>query len=168
MHVIIDGYNVIMTAAEYGAASGKRMKAARRELIGDLVRYRKVRGHAVTVVFDAAEAGGVKRKVERNAGINVIFTKMEERADDVIVELVEKAAGVERVVVTSDREVVRASERRGAASISSEGFIEKMGAAIETGEEGEVDDGGEWGRSGRLGQSGGRSRSRGEASLDKL
>ena len=161
MHVIIDGYNVIMSAAEYGAVSGKRMKSARRELISDLVRYRKVRGHAVTVVFDAAEAGGVKREVERSAGINVIFTRGEERADDVIVELVEKAAGAERVVVTSDREVVRASERRGAASISSEGFIEKMDAAI--GSEGEGE-----GNEGRKREKTGRSRSRGEASIDKL
>jgi predicted RNA-binding protein with PIN domain len=165
VHVIIDGYNVIMTAAEYGVVSGKRMKAARRELIDDLVRYRRVRGHAVTVVFDATGAGGVERGVERSAGINVIFTREEERADDVIVELVEKAAGVERVVVTSDREVVRASERRGAASISSEGFIEKMDAAISLRNEGGVHGGRERGRSF---QSGGRSRSRGEASLDKL
>ncbi len=168
MHVIIDGYNVIMTAAEYGAVPGRKMKAARGGLINDLVRYRKVRGHAVTVVFDAAEAGGVERGVERSAGINVIFTKRDERADDVIVELVEKAAGVERVVVTSDKEVVRASERRGAASISSEGFIEKMGAAIGSEGEGEVDGGRERRKSGQFGQSGGRSRSRWETSLDKL
>ncbi|MBN1573460.1 MAG: NYN domain-containing protein [Deltaproteobacteria bacterium] len=161
MHVIIDGYNVIMTAAEYGAVSGRKMRAARSGLINDLIRYRKVRGHAVTVVFDAVKAGGVERVVERSAGINVIFTKGEERADDVIVELVEKAAGVERVVVTSDREVVRASERRGAASISSESFIEKMSAAIGSGDGREVDDERERGKTGR-------SRSRGETSLNKL
>lgn len=160
MHVIIDGYNLIMTSAGYGSLSGKGIMTARRGLISELVRYRRVRGHAVTVVFDAAEAGGVERGTERDEGINVIFTRGEEKADDVIVELVEKAAGIERVVVTSDKMVARSSNRRGAAVISSEGFAEKIEEALKSG------DGDEKGGVKRNVSR--RSRGRGEASIDKL
>ena len=160
MHVIIDGYNLIMTSADHCSLSGRGMMAARRELISELVRYRRVRGHAVTVVFDAAEAGGSERGIERSEGINVIFTKGEEKADDLIVELVEKTAGIERVVVTSDRMVARSSGRRGAAVISSEGFAEKVEEALKSAVR---DKGG-----GEKRVSSRRSRGRGEASIDKL
>ena len=163
MHVIIDGYNLIMTSTEYGATLGKGMKKARRGLINDLIGYRKVRGHAVTVVFDATEAGGVERGVESDGGINIIFSKKNERADDIIVELVQKTAGIERVVVTSDKAVGRASGRRGAAVISSEGFIEKMEEAMNPeGEEGEEDE------DGRGRDKSHRSMGRAGASLQKL
>jgi predicted RNA-binding protein with PIN domain len=160
VHVIIDGYNLIMTSAGHGSLSGKGMMAARQELISELVRYRRIRGHAVTVVFDAAEAGGVERGIERNEGINVIFTRGDEKADDLIVELVEKTAGIERVVVTSDKMVARSSNRRGAAVISSEGFAEKVEAALKSA----VGDEGVGGRR----SASRRARGRGEASIDKL
>lgn len=160
MHVIIDGYNLIMTSVGYGSVSGRGMMAARRELISELVRYRRIRKHAVTVVFDAAGAGGIERGIERSEGINVIFTKSDEKADDLIVELVEKTAGIERVVVTSDKMVARSSSRRGAAVISSEGFAGKVEEAFKSADR---DDGGGGRRSASR-----RSRGRGEASIDKL
>ncbi len=163
MQVIIDGYNLIMTSREYGANMGKGMQKARRGLIDDLIRYRKIRRHAITVVFDATEAGGVVRGVEKDGGIRIIFSKKNERADDIIVELVQNTAGIERVVVTSDKAVIRASLRRGAAVISSEGFVEKMEEAIkpEGGEDEEDEDISER----DLSQ---RSRGRVGASLQKL
>lgn len=163
MQVIIDGYNLIMTSREYGATMGKGMKKARRGFINDLIRYRKIRGHAITVVFDATEAGGVERGVEKDGGINIIFSRKNEKADDIIVEIVQDTAGIERVVVTSDKAVERASVRRGAAVISSEGFIEKMEEAISPeGEEGEEDE------DGRGRDKSQRSRGRVGASLQKL
>ena len=138
MHVIVDAYNLIMTSAEYGAVKGGRMQGAREGLVRDIVRYKKVRGHKVTLVFDATGAGGIERTVDKKEGVNVIFTKRDETADDVIIEMVERGSGGERVVVTSDVAVLRGAKRRGAAVITSEGFIRKMETALsqdDTGEE---------------------------------
>ncbi len=130
MHVIVDAYNLIMTSAEYGAVRGGKMQGAREGLVRDIGRYKKVRGHKVTLVFDATGSGGIERTVEKIEGVNVIFTKREETADDVIIELVERGAGTERVVVTSDVAVLRGAKRRGAAVITSEGFERKMERAF--------------------------------------
>ena len=130
MHVIVDAYNLIMTSAEYGAVKGGRMQGAREGLVRDIGRYKKVRGHKVTLVFDATGAGGIERTVDKKEGVNVIFTKRDETADDVIIEMVERGSGVERVVVTSDVAVKRSAQRRGAAVITSEGFVRKMERAF--------------------------------------
>jgi predicted RNA-binding protein with PIN domain len=51
--IIIDGYNVI---GSRGGLWGD--VAARREaFVAELSRYARARGHAVTVVFDGADAG---------------------------------------------------------------------------------------------------------------
>jgi predicted RNA-binding protein with PIN domain len=158
MHVIVDAYNLIMTSAEYGAIKGARMQGAREGLVRDMVRYKKVRGHRVTLVFDATESGGIERTVDKRDGVNVIFTRRDETADDVIIEIVERGAGTERVVVTSDVAVMRGAKRRGAAVITSEGFLRKMEIAF-------VEDGVE----DKIVQEGfSNYRSRKRISLDKL
>jgi predicted RNA-binding protein with PIN domain len=73
--------------------------------------------------------------------VNIIFSKRDETADDVIIEITEKGAGTERVVVTSDVAVMRGAKRRGAAVITSEGFLRKMEFAFDDdGSEDEITD----------------------------
>jgi len=55
----------------------------------------------------------------------LIFSKLGEKADEVIKRLVrEKGSGV--IVITSDREVSRFAERMSVSAISSEQFLEKL------------------------------------------
>ena len=149
MHRIVDGYNLLFTSGEYGTVKGRNMKGARERLIDDLSRYQRVRGHGVTVVFDAQgqvafKSGGNERGIERRKGINIIFTRRGETADQVVVELANESRGIERVVVSSDNEVVRGSRRRGAVVISSEGFMKKMEEALFE-ENGDGGEGEKWG-----------------------
>jgi hypothetical protein len=79
----------------------------------------------ITVVFDGWQGGWSTEKKDRKKGIELIFSKLGEKADEVIKRLVkEKGSGA--VVVTSDREVSKYAERMAASVIPSDQFKEKM------------------------------------------
>jgi predicted RNA-binding protein with PIN domain len=126
MHIIVDAYNVIFSTIRYGTTTGRGLKAARYDLFRDMAEYRRARGHSITLVFDATKSGEEERTSGRQEGINVVFTRRGETADEVIIELVEKSAGAERVVVTSDTVVRRGAERRGAAVMDAETFVRRL------------------------------------------
>lgn len=138
MLVLVDGYNLMMAAGEYGAVKGKNLTNARKRLIEDFIRYRAVRKHTVIVVFDAQEAGKQSRSESDIEGVRVIFSRFGERADDAIVDIAEKNRGLERVVVSSDYEVARSSRRRGAVTVSSEEFLDRLDDALMEYEESRV------------------------------
>jgi predicted RNA-binding protein with PIN domain len=62
---------------------------------------------------------------EKKKGIEVIFSKLGEKADEVIKRLV-KERGSGTIVITSDRDVARFSQRMDVAVIPSEQFRERM------------------------------------------
>jgi predicted RNA-binding protein with PIN domain len=87
----------------------------------------------ITVVFDGWQGGWSTEKRERKKGIELVFSKLGERADEVIKRLVrEKGSGV--TVVTSDREISRYAEKMAVAVIPSDQFKEKMENALMKGE----------------------------------
>jgi predicted RNA-binding protein with PIN domain len=113
--IIVDGYNVI------GTAHGD-MEKARRQLVDLLTRYREASHHDVTVVFDGYHQGGGTETFGVTGGVQVIYSRLRERADDVIKRIVSKD-GTERVVVTSDREIAGHAWSRGSVPVSSETFL---------------------------------------------
>jgi hypothetical protein len=79
----------------------------------------------ITVVFDGWQGGWATERKERKAGVDIVFSRLGETADEVIRRLVkEKGSGV--VIVTSDREISRYAEKLSVAVIPSERFREKM------------------------------------------
>ena len=88
----------------------------------------------ITVVFDGWQGGWSTEKRERKKGIELVFSKLGEKADEVIKRLArEKGAGA--TVITSDREISRYAERMAVAVIPSDQFKEKMeNALVEGGE----------------------------------
>jgi len=58
-------------------------------------------------------------------GITVVFSRIGKRADDVIKELILKGSG-EKIVITSDREIVRFAWAHGAIPVDSEIFLDKI------------------------------------------
>jgi len=83
----------------------------------------------VTVVFDGWQGGWSTEKRERKKGIELVFSKLGEKADEVVKRLVkEKGAGA--TVVTSDREISRYAERMAVAVIPSDQFKERMENAL--------------------------------------
>jgi len=63
--------------------------------------------------------------MEKKRGIEIIYSRLGEKADEVIKRLV-KVKGSGAIVITSDREVSRFADRMSATVISSEQFQERI------------------------------------------
>lgn len=114
MDIIVDGYNLI--AFDQGLRGDLERK--RNWLAQQLASYQRLKGFAVTVVFDAWNTPSSDRGREPRHGINVLYSRFGEKADDVVVRLA-RAKGSSCVVVSSDREVQKAVEKFGAVAIRS-------------------------------------------------
>jgi hypothetical protein len=129
MHILIDGYNLLHAGRSRGALGADDLQRERDRLIDEVSSYRQSRPCEITVIFDGWKEGEVTERKERRKGIGLVFSKLGEKADEVIKRLVrEKGAGV--VVVTSDRDIAGFVEKRGATAVSSEQFRERMRMAV--------------------------------------
>jgi uncharacterized protein len=125
MHVIIDGYNLLALTSRPG--TGRDSEMARESLLRQLAAYRHRKGHALTVVFDGWQRGQPIEGREHRAGVQVIYSKRGERADQVIERLAQEY-GAECAVVTSDHEVIRAAQAQGALIMKAPQFAHKLQA----------------------------------------
>ena len=130
MHVIIDGYNLLALTGTTGLRPYS--DDAREALLRDLAAYRHRRGHALTVVFDGWQRGQLIEGREHRAGVNVIYSKRGERADQVIERLAAEY-GTECAVVSSDHEVMRAARANGAVIMKALEFAERLAPPASTG-----------------------------------
>lgn len=121
MQIIIDGYNLI------GRDGGLRgaLEHKRNWLIQELAIFRDKKQFELTVVFDGWQSGSPSEVEEKRAGVKVIFSRLGEKADTVIVRLARRH-GSGCVVVTSDREIRNAIEKIGATAITSGEFAEVL------------------------------------------
>ena len=121
MHIIVDGYNLIRQSDTFRHAEMKSLEEGRRALLRSLVGYRKFRGHRITVVFDGWISGSPKEERDLSGGVEIIYSRRGEKADEVIKRLLEKG-DEESLVVTSDREIAAFATRRGRSAIASTAF----------------------------------------------
>ncbi len=121
MHIVIDGYNLIRQSDVLRIHERQGLEAGRKALIHLMAGYRKVKGHRVTVVFDGWLSGPPQEERDREAGIDIIYSRRGEKADEVIKRLARQQAD-ETVIVTSDRPVMDAAIRAGATAIPSREF----------------------------------------------
>jgi predicted RNA-binding protein with PIN domain len=125
MFIALDGYNFIKQSPEFRRLEQVELQKAREGLIDQLARYKRLKGHSITVVFDGWQQGRLAGHRERSKGIEVIFSRVGEKADDVLKQLAaEKRDGV--LIVTSDQEVASFAEKKGAQVISAAAFEGKM------------------------------------------
>ena len=142
MHLIIDGYNLLHVGHSLASITAFELEGRRDRLIEQLSSYRHTKPCDITVVFDGWQGGWVTEKKEKRKGIDVIFSRLRERADEVVKRLAkEKGAGA--VVVTSDREIASYAERLAVAVIPSEVFREKLERSVSLGHQGIAQDGAE-------------------------
>lgn len=117
MDVIIDGYNLI--GSEHGLQG--TLEPRRNWLVQRLSSYQKIKRFKVTVVFDGWRSGRNEQSLQKKDGISILYSRLNEKADSVIVRFArEKGSG--SVVVTSDREIRTAVERFGAVAVSAGEF----------------------------------------------
>ena len=117
MDLIVDGYNLI------GSEQGLRdpLEPKRNWLVQRLSQYQEIKRFNLIVVFDGWRAGRNEEIAEKKNGLSIIYSRLNEKADAVIIRLArQKGAG--SVVVTSDREIRTAVERFGAVAVSAGEF----------------------------------------------
>jgi uncharacterized protein len=125
MHVIIDGYNLLHADRSLNNVNSIELQRERERLIDRLSTYQRMRACGLTVVFDGWQEGWGTETREKKKGIEVVFSKLGEKADEVIKRLA-KERGSGTVVITSDREVARFVQRMDVAVIPSEQFRERL------------------------------------------
>jgi hypothetical protein len=125
MLLIIDGYNLLHVGRSLTRLSAMDLQRERARLIDRLAVYRRNRACDITVVFDGWQSGWITENRGREKGIDLVFSKLGEKADEVIKRMMkEKGAGV--MVITSDREIAKFAERISVSVVPSEQFVEKM------------------------------------------
>lgn len=135
MDVIVDGYNLL------GSDQGLHgpLESKRNWLIQRLSQYQQTKRFRVTLVFDGWRSGRNEEVVQRVGGLLVVYSRLDEKADAVIIRLArEKGAG--SVVVTSDREIRNAVERFGAVAVSA-GEFGRILQALDYGQDVDAEDG---------------------------
>ena len=121
MHLIIDGYNLIRQSDRLRRAEKFTLEEGRHSLIRFLTPYRERKGHRLTVVFDGWEGGSFQEERDREGGIDIIYSRKGEKADDLIKRLAERSPD-EVLVVTSDRDIANYVERCGRTVVDSPTF----------------------------------------------
>jgi len=125
MHLIIDGYNLLHVDRSLTCLNSTQLRWERDRLIDQLSAYQKHKSCGMTVVFDGWQGGWNTEKREKKREIEIIYSKLGEKADEVIKRLVkEKGSGA--IVITSDRDISRFAERIDVAVIPSDQFREKL------------------------------------------
>lgn len=125
IHIIIDGYNLIRQSSSLSDLDRQDIQLGREALLETLAAYRRIKHHKITVVFDGTNAPPLSQHENRVKGIKVKFSRKGELADSVIKRMVSRERE-KALVVSSDMDVVSFAASKGAATIRSSDFEEKI------------------------------------------
>lgn len=129
MHLLIDGYNLLHADRILTPLNPIELQQERDRLVNQLSAYRSLKPMEITVVFDGWQSGWPTERREKRKGIELVFSKLGEKADDVIKRLMrEKGAAV--TLISSDRELSRYAEKMAVAAVSSAQFKERMESTL--------------------------------------
>ena len=138
MWLAIDGYNVIaeMTGEALGMLD---LEAERTEFNRLLVQYRKLSKNRLTVVYDGGRSVSGEPRSYSESGVKITFSSSGQSADQLLIKMAHQY-GSGLTIVSSDREVVGASEKSGAIALASGEFVQRLLLTLSSDEEsGEVD-----------------------------
>lgn len=125
IHIVIDGYNLIRQSRQFRELDLQDMQSGREALVSALAAYKKIKPHAISVVFDGAAAPAGMPRQDRCKGIELHYSRPGELADAVIKRMAAREKE-KLLVVSSDMDIVRFVETVGAAAISAPEFEERL------------------------------------------
>src|SRR5262247_3479213 len=125
LHLIVDGYNLLAQTNRIGGGVNLHSEMAREAFLQDLAAYRQRKSHAITVVFDGWQHGWGTEQREHRLGLQIIFSRRGEKADQVIQRLAAEF-GSACAVVSSDREIIDVAKAQGAFVMTAQEFIGKL------------------------------------------
>lgn len=125
--LVVDGYNVLMSAPRYRGLADSDLEAARAALVGD-VAAAAVGEYRAVVVFDGADNPASDGAWHHVPGAAVIFSPWGTDADTVIEAIVHKhrERGDHVVVVTSDAATQWTVMGPGVSRISAAEFVASL------------------------------------------
>jgi hypothetical protein len=130
--LLIDGYNIINAWAELNEAKKISLEAAREKLIEIMADYSAQMGILVIVVFDAHQVENSRRVSYIINGVEVVFTKEGETADQYIEKMVDAIGREQKVrVATSDWIEQQIVLGRGATRISAMELYREVKGLVE-------------------------------------
>jgi len=127
-HILIDGYNLIRRSKTLSQIDALDLQKGREALVQKLAAYKKLKGHRITVVFDAAQTDNINIGQEKISGIHLLYSMQGQSADAVIIDLCHQLRD-KVIVVSSDREIQHAAKQAGAALMEAHEFEQKMDEA---------------------------------------
>jgi len=118
--MLVDGYNIIGAWSELRKLADESLEDARDRLIELLAEYQGYSGKRVILVFDAHQVPGAGGHYKQS-GLEIIYTKEKETADEVIERLAGQLSGRRSIVqvATSDSVEQHVTFGRGALRISA-------------------------------------------------
>jgi predicted RNA-binding protein with PIN domain len=128
LRIIIDGYNFIRQSPDLRRHDYEELARGREKLMAMLCPYRALKGCPMTVVFDGWETGDLTEHRSREKGIDIIYSRRGEKADEVIKRMVSQSREA-LIVVTSDSEIAHFCRGRRCEVIPSPLFEEKVAFA---------------------------------------
>lgn len=125
--LIVDGYNIIGAWKELNELKRESLELARDRLLSILKEYQRFTGVRVIVVFDAQFTTGPRKEI-KGGKMQVLFSKPEETADELIERLVYdiEKVGAHIYVATSDRVEQQVTFGGGALRISARELEKKV------------------------------------------
>jgi len=129
IHIIIDGYNLIRQSNSFSDLDRQDIQLGREALLDTLAVYRRIKLHKITVIFDGISAPSFSQHENQIKGIKVKFSRKGELADSLIKRMVNRERE-KALVVSSDLDIINFAAAKGAATISSSDFEEKITMSI--------------------------------------
>src|SRR5574342_961993 len=125
LHLIVDGYNLLAQTSRISGGVSLHSEVARESFLRDLAAYRQRKSHAITVVFDGWQQGWSTEQREHRLGLEIIFSRRGEKADQVIQRMAAEF-GAACAVVSSDREIIDCAKAQGAFVMKAQEFAGKL------------------------------------------
>jgi len=125
-HLIVDGYNVILRSHKGLSRDESQLLQGRNRLLGRLNAYGSGKQLRTTVVFDG-QTGSRQETKASSAGVRILFSQPPQKADQVIIQLLEKEPNARNVtLVTSDQALASLARSMGCRHWTAEQFMRKL------------------------------------------
>ena len=122
--IIVDGYNAIYKIPEISDKLDKSLSDARTALAMHMSYWRgKGMYSRVFIVFDGQDSVMEERPQSKLCGIDCVFARTREKADNLIIRMVRDAEDASKITVVSDDNYVRNNCRAHGAEVKHVAFL---------------------------------------------
>jgi predicted RNA-binding protein with PIN domain len=128
-HIFIDGYNFLWASGEHRPEAIHNFQEARDHMIQRLAGHPRLARHQVNIVFDAHKTETDWTTSETTGGIEVVYSRRGQEADDVLKDYAREFREA-AVIVSSDREVARYAEKKGCGVLGAGTFERVLNEGI--------------------------------------